>query len=88
MNTLHVISNDPDLREAERPIGDFNQLDELEEMLYVLWEISPLSREWKRDLVAYGRTAFTYYGEDCILLKLENLRYKVCFPNMITPCNK
>ena len=84
---ITVKSNDPDAQVLTHWQGNMKELDALEELLYIWWELVPCGRDWKRDLFAYGRTAFTYAGEDAVLLRIKEKEYKVCFPNLITPCN-
>jgi len=63
---LTICSNDPDLHTAIWWIEDPAQpiLSALEDALYVLWEMTPTSRDWKRDLSRVGVCGFDYHGED------------------------
>lgn len=37
-------------------------LDKLEEVLYIMSEITPVHRNWKRDLLEDGKCLFTYHN--------------------------
>ena len=85
---IHILSNDPYARDIVQPVNCASEFEELQAALYRLWEITTVEDEWKRDLIAYRRALFTHEGTDCLLFKLEEARYKVTFPNLITPCKK
>lgn len=83
-NTILVKSNDPDASTLSHWIGNMSELSALEELLYIWWEMSPSSREWKRDLAAYGRTVFDYYGANqAVAIKTGFHQYKVTFADFI-----
>ena len=47
---------------------DESYLDRLEEILYIMWELEPVSRDWRYNLYNYGFTTFSYHGtNDCIV---------------------
>lgn len=89
IDVILVKSNDKDAATLQHWIGNMTELDALEELLYIWWEMMPASREWKRDLTAYGRTVFEYYGlNPAVVLKTGPREYKVTFVDLITPCNR
>lgn len=75
-----VKSNDKDASELLHWMGSMQELDALEELLYIWWELTPEKRNWKRELAAKSWTAFTYHGtESTIVHRLRERRYEVIF---------
>ena len=56
------------------------EMDALEETLYVLWELTPMSRapEWMRELSKTGSTLFRYGQEEAYIVRwIGDLTYEV-----------
>ena len=53
--------------------------NDIEEALYVLWEITPVAHNaYKRELAAYGYTTFDYYGNELAKVeKIDNDNYRI-----------
>ena len=85
--TLTIRSNDPYFELVERPFFVENnhtarevEMDALEETLYVLWELTPMSRapEWMRELSKTGSTLFRYGQEEAYIVRwIGDLTYEV-----------
>ena len=52
-------------------------LDRLEEFLYIMWELEPVSRDWKYNLYNYGFTIFSYHGTNDYIVRINSLGKKV-----------
>ena len=60
------------------PVLTRDYLDTLEESLYIWWELRPVSRMWKAELVQTGVTAFVYASEEPALVRwVGDLAYTV-----------
>ena len=84
---LTIRSNDPDCpqtiwwfaRRDDRTLTE-DEMDALEEALYVLWELEPASRapEWMRELRKIGSTLFRYAFEEPDMVRwVGDLTYEV-----------
>ena len=79
-NTIIVLSNDPDAPAIQHWQGNMAELDALEELLYIWWELTPVLRNWKRELIAKSWTAFDYHGcEPCIVHRVRERCFRVVF---------
>lgn len=79
-NTILVTSNDVDASAVTHWMGNMTELDALEELLYIWWELTPSNRNWQRELIAKSWTYFDYHGcEPCIVHKLRERCYQVVF---------
>lgn len=77
---IRVKSNDPDAKEILHWMGNMTELDALEELLYIWWELTPTRRNWQRELAAKSWTQFDYHGCDtCIVHKINTRHYQVIF---------
>lgn len=48
-------------------------LDFLEEQLYVLYELTPITRQsWRDDMARYGNCLFTYHGLEDVVVALKD----------------
>ena len=70
----HIIIN-TDQRTARMPDRKYlslfgsTSLDMLEDLLYILWELTPTHREWKSHLAAQDACVFDYHGVDFFRLQ-------------------
>lgn len=63
---------------VQSPVLTRDYLDTLEESLYIWWELRPVSRMWKAELVQTGVTAFVYASEEPALVRwVGDLAYTV-----------
>lgn len=77
-NSVMTIVNVPSLEKIQAPITTRDYLDTLEEQLYIWWELRPMTRTWKAELVQTGVTAFVYASEDPVLIRwVGDLAYTV-----------
>lgn len=54
------------------PVADHEDLfDRLEETLFIMHEICPSSRFWKRELSSTGTTMFNYHGREFCTVRLK-----------------
>ena len=56
---------------------DENCLDRLEEILYIMWELEPVSRDWRYNLYNYGFTTFNYHGTNDCIVRVSSLGKEV-----------
>ena len=52
-------------------------LDRLEEILYIMWELEPVSRDWRYNLYNYGFTTFSYHGTNDCIVRVSSLGKEV-----------
>ena len=57
--------------------ADETCLDRLEEFLYIMWELEPVSRDWQYNLYNYGFTTFSYHGTNDYIVRINSLEKKV-----------
>ena len=77
-NSVMTIVNVPSLEKVQAPIITRDYLDTLEEQLYIWWELRPMTRMWKAELVQTGVAAFVYASEDPVLVRwVGDLAYTV-----------
>lgn len=62
--------------------ADETCLDRLEEFLYIMWELEPVSRDWKYNLYNYGFTTFSYHGTNNYIVCINSLGKKVTVTEM------
>ena len=54
------------------PVADNENLfDRLEETLFIVHELCPSSRNWKRELSSTGTTMFDYHGRESYTVRLK-----------------
>ena len=56
---------------------DESYLDRLEEILYIMWELEPVSRDWRYNLYNYGFTTFSYHGTNDCIVRVSSLGKEV-----------
>lgn len=61
---------------------DESCLDRLEEFLYIMWELEPVSRDWQYNLYNYGFTTFSYHGTNDYIVRISSLGKKVTVTEM------
>lgn len=52
-------------------IGNENLPDKLEEVLYIMQELTPVHREWMTELFEFGGTTFTYHNLEYVHVSME-----------------
>ena len=57
--------------------ADESCLDSLEEFLYIMWELEPVSRDWRYNLYNYGFTTFSYHGTNDCIVRVSSLGKEV-----------
>lgn len=63
---------------VQSPVLTRDYLDTLEESLYIWWELRPVSRMWKAELIQTGVTTFVYASEEPALVRwVGDLAYTV-----------
>ena len=62
--------------------ADESCLDRLEEFLYIMWELEPVSRDWRYNLYNYGFTTFSYHGTNDYIVRINSLGKKVTVTEM------
>lgn len=58
-------------------IPDENLYDKLEEVLYIMQELTPQHRNWKRDLFACGTCLFTYHNVEFAMVTVNGSEISV-----------
>lgn len=58
--TITICSSDPDTADMRYRVHTRDYLDTLSDALYECWELQPVSRMWKADLVQRGEAEFRY----------------------------
>lgn len=77
-NLVITINNLVYQETVQSPVLTRDYLDTLEESLYIWWELRPVSRMWKAELVQTGVTAFVYANEEPALVRwVGDLAYTV-----------
>lgn len=77
-NLVITINNLVYQETVQPPVLTRDYLDTLEESLYIWWELRPVSRMWKAELVQTGVTAFVYANEEPALVRwVGDLAYTV-----------
>jgi len=77
-NLIITINNLVYQETVQSPVLTRDYLDTLEESLYIWWELRPVSRMWKAELVQTGVTAFVYASEEPALVRwVGDLAYTV-----------
>ena len=61
---------------------DESCLDRLEEILYIMWELEPVSPDWRYNLYNYGFTTFSYHGTNDYIVRINSLGKKVTVTEM------
>ena len=61
---------------------DESCLDRLEEILYIMWELEPVSHDWRYNLYNYGFTTFSYHGTNDYIVRINSLGKKVTVTEM------
>ena len=56
---------------------DESCLDRLEEILYIMWELEPVSHDWRYNLYNYGFTTFSYHGTNNCIVRVSSLGKEV-----------
>lgn len=57
-------------------IGKENLPDKLEEILYIMQELTPVHREWMTELFEFGGTTFTYHNLEYVHVSMgKNVFY-------------
>ena len=59
-----------------------NCLDHLEEFLYIMWELEPVSRDWRYNLYNNGFTTFSYHGTNDCIVRINSLGKEVTVTEM------
>ena len=62
--------------------ADESCLDRLEEFLYIMWELGPVSRDWRYNLYNYGFTTFSYHGTNDYIVRINSLGKEVTVTEM------
>ena len=62
--------------------ADESCLDSLEEFLYIMWELEPVSRDWRYNLYNYGFTTFSYHGTNDYIVRINSLGKEVTVTEM------
>lgn len=71
--TIGASNSEPKLAGKFNVADTENFLDRLEETLYILFELEPKSREWRREFLKHLYTDFTYhFCEDARVEKQGN----------------
>ena len=68
-NQVITITNLVYQEKVQSPVNTRDYLDTLEESLYIWWELQPVSRMWKAELVQTGVTTFAYANEEPALVR-------------------
>lgn len=77
-NLVITINNLVYQETVQSPVLTRDYLDTLEESLYIWWELRPVSRMWKAELVQTGVTGFVYASEEPALVRwVGDLAYTV-----------
>lgn len=80
---ITIKTNLPEERTWLVPVNTVDYLDSLEEALYVLWELVPVGRLWKAELVQTGATMFQYVEDTVLVRWTEDMSYEVTFQGAI-----
>lgn len=59
--------------------------DELEDILYIKWELEPKARDWKQELVEKGYTMFTYHGLEDFVVRYAWDGSGMIYVNQVSP---
>ena len=62
--------------------ADESCLDSLEEFLYIMWELEPVSRDWRYNLYNYGFTTFSYHSTNDYVVRINSLGKEVTVTEM------
>ena len=62
--------------------ADESCLDHLEEFLYIMWELEPVSCDWRYNLYNYGFTTFSYHGTNDYIVRINSLGKEVTVTEM------